>query len=80
MIKNKDKRIYYLDYLKIILAILVIIAHVCIAYSPRVWWFYKKPYPNIVYLRIYQLISAIVMNSFFFYLDILFIMIIFKKE
>lgn len=65
MQKVGSQRIYYLDNLKILLAILVISVHLALAYGPEVWWFFKSKLESPILLVYYQVVSTICMGLFF---------------
>ncbi|GAE32629.1 acyltransferase family protein [Alkalihalobacillus hemicellulosilyticus] len=58
-------RLYYLDNLKILLAISIVTVHVALAYAPDIWWFFKDETENTSLFVYYQLINPIAMTLFF---------------
>lgn len=65
MPKQEAQRLYYLDNLKIFLAMLVVSVHVALAYGPEVWWFFKSTLESPMLLVYYQIIGTICMGQFF---------------
>ena len=63
--QKQEQRLYYLDNLKILLAILVISVHLALAYGPEVWWFYKSNLESPMLLVYYEVLSTICMGLFF---------------
>lgn len=59
------KRLDYLDYLKVLMAIFIVTVHVALAYAPGIWWFYKTTPENEWLLIYYQIINPIAMALFF---------------
>ena len=60
-----SQRLYYLDNLKVLLAILIVTVHVALAYAPDIWWFFKGGPENSDLLIYYQIVNPIAMALFF---------------
>lgn len=59
------ERIHFVDYLKILLAMLVVTVHVALSHGPEVWWFFKSPANLDGMLTYYQLVGPFCMSLFF---------------
>lgn len=61
----ESRRIHFVDYLKVLLAMLVVTVHVTLPHGPEVWWFYKSSADIGGMLAYYQLVGPLCMSLFF---------------
>jgi glucans biosynthesis protein C len=68
MSQSKSNRLYYMDYLKILMTLLVVIHHIARAYGPWGFWYYKEPPSSLIpgFIPFFAINAGFLMSFFFF--------------